>query len=93
MFVHMSIHRPKPGKEEFLIDSMHRFGAAMQGADGFQWAHALKDETSGSLIGLSIWDSKEQWQETHPKIAEAVKDDPFEEWENNPPEVFRLNVV
>ena len=45
MFVHMSIHRPKPGKEELLIDSMHRFGAAMQGADGFQWAHALKDET------------------------------------------------
>jgi heme-degrading monooxygenase HmoA len=93
MFVHMSIHRPRPGKEKLLIASMHRFGAAMQGADGFQWAHALQDETSGALIGLAIWESKEQWQAAHPKMSEAVKDDPFEEWEEHPPEVFVLKVV
>ncbi len=93
MFVHMSVHRPKAGKGKLLIESMHRFGAAMQGADGFKRAHALQDETSGALIGLAIWDSKEQWQVARPKMAEAVKDDPFEEWEENPPEVFRLNVV
>ena len=93
MFVHMSIHRPKQGKEKLLIESMHRFGAAMKDADGFHWAHALQDEDSGALIGLAIWDSKEQWQAARPKMAEAVKDDPFEEWEKNPPEVFRLNVL
>lgn len=93
MFVHIAIHRPKPGKGEFLIDSMHRFGAAMQGADGLRQAHALQDEVTGALIGLAIWDSKEQMQAAHPKMSEAVKDDPFEEWEDNPPEIFHLKVV
>lgn len=27
MLIHMSIHTPKPGKEQDLIASMHRFGA------------------------------------------------------------------
>ncbi len=27
MIVHLSIHTPKPGREQHPIDSMHRFGA------------------------------------------------------------------
>ncbi|SDX87004.1 hypothetical protein SAMN05518855_102555 [Paenibacillus sp. CF384] len=30
MFVHMSIHHPKPGKSEDLIASMHRFGRTLR---------------------------------------------------------------
>ena len=93
MFVHMAIHQPKPGKEKLLIESMHRFGAAMHGADGLNQVHALQDESTGALIGLAIWDSKEKWQAAHPKMLEAIKDDTFEEWEDNPPEVFHLKVV
>ena len=93
MFVHMAIHRPKPGKEKFLIESMHRFGAAMQGSDGLNQVHALQDESTGALIGLAIWDSKEHWQAAYLKMLEAVKDDTFEEWEDNSPEVFHLDEV
>ena len=42
MIVHMSIHTPKPGKEQDLIDSMHRFGAAGAGQPGFIEARTLR---------------------------------------------------
>ena len=35
MIVHLLTHTPKPGKEQDLIDSMHRFGAAGAGQPGF----------------------------------------------------------
>ena len=60
MFVHMSIHYPKLKKEQLLIDSMHRFGKAMEGKEGLIAAHTTKDEDTGRLIGLAIWNSKEQ---------------------------------
>lgn len=93
MFVHIGIHRPKPGKEHLLIESMHRFGDSMKGAKGLQRAHALRDKESGVLLGLAVWDSKEDWEAARPAMIEAVKDDPFEEWEDNPPEVFHLEEV
>jgi len=93
LFVHMAIHRPRPEARDKLIDSMHRFGAAMQGCKGLQQAHALQDEESGALIGLAIWDSKEDWEAARPTMLKAIKDDPFDEWEDHPPEVFRLREV
>ena len=94
MFVSIGIHsRPKKGKEKLLIDSMHRFGAAMKTQPGLQRVHALKDRESGALIGLAIWDSREVWQAARPVILEAIKDDPFEEWEDEPPEAYFLEEV
>ena len=87
MFVHMSIHHPKPEKEKFLIDSMHRFGKAMEGSKGYIMAHTTKDEDTGRLVGLAIWESKEDWVAARTKMIVAVKDDPFEDWEEKPPEV------
>ncbi len=94
MFVSIGIHaKPKPGKEKLLIDSMHRFGAAMKTQRGLQRAHALHDSESGALIGLAIWDSKKDWENARPVMLEAIKDDPFEEWEDEPPEVYSLDEV
>ena len=89
----MSIHFPKPGKEKLLIESMHRFGKAMEGKKGLIMAHTTKDEDSKRLVGLAIWDSKENWSAARPAMIEAVKDDPFEEWELKPPEVYHLTKV
>ncbi len=86
----MSIHYPKPEKRQLLIESMHRFGKAMEGKKGLIMAHTTKDEDSNRLIGLAIWDSKENWLTARPAMIEAVKDDPFEEWELRPPEVYHL---
>jgi heme-degrading monooxygenase HmoA len=93
MFVHMSIHHPRPGKEELLIDSMHRFGEAMKNRPGLQQAQTLKDQKTGHLIGLAIWDTKEAWLKARPAMLEAVKDDDFESWEEEPPVVYHLEVV
>ena len=89
----MSIHFPKPEKEKLLIESMHRFGKAMEGNKGLIMAHTTKDEDTKRLIGLAIWDSKENWLAARPTMIEAVKDDLFEEWELKPPEVYHLTNI
>ncbi|MCP4229512.1 MAG: hypothetical protein GY771_05130 [bacterium] len=93
MFAHMSIHYPKKDKVQLLIDSMHRFGEAMSDQPGLQRAHVLKDETTGRLIGLAIWDDKDDMQKARPAMATAIKDDDFEAWESKPPEIFYLSEV
>lgn len=72
---------------------MHRFGRAMEGKKGLIMAHTTKDEDKNQLIGLAIWDSKKNWLAARPAMIEAVKDDPFEEWELKPPEVYHLTKV
>jgi hypothetical protein len=89
----MSIHFPKPEKEKLLIESMHRFGKAMEGKKGLIMAHTTKDEDKNNLIGLAIWDSKENWLAARPAMIEAVKDDSFEDWEWKPPEVYHLTKI
>jgi hypothetical protein len=89
----MSIHYPKLEKEKLLIESMHKFGKAMEGKKGLIMAHTTKDEDSERLVGLAIWDSKENWLAARPAMIGAVKDDPSEEWEIRPPEVYHLTKI
>ena len=93
MFVHMSIHHPRAGQEQALIDSMHRFGQAMRGHPGFQRAHTLRDQDSGQLIGLAIWDSEGAWSDARPAMQAAVEHDDFNAWEVEPPTVFHMEEV
>ena len=90
MFIQMSIHYPKPEYEPQIIDSMHRFGAAMKTQHGLQRIHTLKDDISGRLIGLAIWDSREDMMAARPAMEQAVKDDDFDLWEEREPELFAL---
>ena len=93
MFVHIAIHRPRPGQEQALIDSMHRFGAAARTQPGLREVYTLRDPNSGALVGMAIWDTTDLWLAARPAMWEAVKDDNFDEWEDSPPEVFQLEVV
>ena len=72
---------------------MHRFGKAMEGKKGLIMAHTTKDEDQNRLVGIAIWDSKDNWKAARTAMLEAVKDDPFEDWEEREPEVYRLNIV
>lgn len=81
MYVSISIHHPKPGKEAALIDSMHRYGAAIQGAPGLISVHTLRDEAQNVLMGLALWESQELWQASVHLARAAVANDPFDEWE------------
>ncbi len=93
MFIHMSLHYPSPGKEEFVVDAMRRFNEAMEGKPGLQRCHNLRDERTGKLIRIAIWNSREEWEAANPDSEEAVKDDPLYEWEEVPPKVYHLEEV
>ncbi len=86
----MGIHRPKPGKADLLLDSMRLFKAAETGLPGLINVFALTDEKKERLVGIAIWESKEQFERSIDRAREAIKDDPFEEWEDDPPEMFEL---
>ncbi|MBU0518470.1 hypothetical protein KKA00_03690 [bacterium] len=93
MFFHISIHHPKEGKEQELIASMQRFGAKCMEFDANRGANALHDKAKNVLIGVAVWDSKEEWEEAIPKISKVVAHDPFDEWEDEPPQVFHAEGV
>jgi len=93
MYISISIHRPKPGKESELIDSVHRYGAAAAGAPGLIGVHTLRDAEQGVLVGLAMWESREAWETGVGTMRDSVADDPFDEWESGPAEGFGLEDV
>ncbi len=93
MLVVMSIHHPHLEYERALVDSMHRFGAAVRGKPGCKEIHTLKDEKSGVLVGLAIFDSREAWNRLAPLARAAVADDDFDLWEETEPQGFVLTEV
>ena len=93
MIVHLSIHTPKRGKEDDLIASMHRFGAAAEGAPGFVDAKVLRDRRSGRLVGMARWEDETSWRAGVELMRDAVADDPFDEWEAEETEGFLLDEV
>ena len=90
MYVHVSIHHPKPGKRDALIDSMHRNGAAITGAPGLVSVQTLYDAQQDVLMGLAIWESQAAWEASINLARAAVKDDPFDEWEAQDVQGFRF---
>jgi len=93
MIIHLSIHTPKPGKEQDLIASMHRFGAAGAGQPGFIEARTLRDARSGRLVGMARWEDEASWRAGVESMRAAVEDDPFDEWEEGVTEGFFLEEV
>ena len=90
MLVQLSIHKPKPEYEADLIDSMHRFGAAVKGKPGLIGVHTLKDPDEGRLFGLAIWESENAMIAAAPAMMEATKNDDFELWEAEPMSGYQL---
>lgn len=93
MFVLMSVHHPHPEYRDALIDSMHRYGAAIAGRPGLVSVHTLGDANSARLVGLAIFESETAFQELAPLARAAVADDPFDVWEQVPIDGLRLSEV
>ncbi|WP_144018808.1 hypothetical protein [Demequina sp. NBRC 110056] len=93
MFVLMSIHHPRPEHRAALIDSMHRYGAAIRGSDGLVSIHTLADEDSERLVGLAVFSSREHFERLAPVARAAVAEDPFDEWESVDIDGLRLTEV
>jgi heme-degrading monooxygenase HmoA len=89
VFVHLAIHSPKPGKAEAMLESMERFGAAME-APGLVLHASLRDERSSRLVGLAVWESREAWEAAIGAARETIEDLDFDELLEGPPDVFLL---
>jgi hypothetical protein len=51
---------------------MHRFGEAQKNQPGLREVHALRDEKTGCIVGLAIWNSKEDWLAARDRVAPAI---------------------
>jgi hypothetical protein len=93
MFIFYSIHYPHPEKEELLVQGMHEFGELMKQQPGilFQAPYPFKDPEKGTLMGISIWESREAFQAALPTLQSARQNSPSHEWEVKPPEVYMLD--
>jgi hypothetical protein len=93
LFVNISVHRVKPDQESLMIDSMRRYGAAARSAGGVREIHTLKDERSGALLGLAIWESKEAYEAAGPALMEAVEGDDFDAWHEEQGQSYHCSVI
>ena len=91
MFIHLAIHYPKPEHTDDLLASMHRVDQAAEGAPGLIQIGAWRDQGSGRLVGLALWESAEAFGASAGRIFQAVADDPFDQWLQQPPDVFHLS--
>jgi heme-degrading monooxygenase HmoA len=89
-YVIISVHRPHPEHREALIGSMHRFGAAMAGRPGLISVQTLADTGTDRLVGLAIFETEDDFARLIPLARAAVADDPFDVWESEPIDGFRL---
>ncbi len=92
MLVNIGIHQnPKPGKEAALLESMRKFGEAQRRHEGLIAVYALKDEQTGALIGLAVWDTDEHYQAARSDMAKAIEDVNFDELESSEPLVYHAH--
>jgi hypothetical protein len=89
VFVHLAIHSPRPGKAEAMLESMQRFGAAMEAA-GLVLHASLHDERSSRLVGLAVWESREAWEAAIGAARETIEDLDIDDLLEEPPDVFLL---
>ena len=88
MYAHLAVHFPKPEHAADLLASMHRVDAAAAGAPGLVQFGVWRDEGSGRLVGLALWEPAEAFAASAEQIFAVVEDDPFDLWCERPPYVF-----
>jgi len=93
LFVQVSIHKPRPGHENALIASMYRYGNAARNSPGNVRVHTLRDDDTGSLVGLAIWENKAAKLAANPALQAAVAGDDFSILESEPIQGYSLREV
>ena len=91
VFVHLAIKYSKPEHVADNLASMRRVADAAQGAPGLIGIGPWQDTRTGQIIGLSLWESKQAFEAGMPAIFGSLPDlDPDGEWDERPPDSFRL---
>jgi heme-degrading monooxygenase HmoA len=90
MFIHLAVHHPKPEYADDLLVSMRRVEKAAEGAPGLIQIGAWRDQSSGRIVGLAVWESQGAFEASAQRIFQVVKDEPFDLWLERPIDVFHL---
>jgi len=72
---------------------LHGYGQAARSQKGLESVYTLKDESSGELIGLAIWDSEDSYAAARPALLRATEGDDFDSREAKPVRCHRLKPV
>ena len=78
MYVNLSVMRPNPGQDAATADSMQRFAAAARAQPGCIVCATFRDEDSGELYGLGIWESPQASADGSAACMSAVENDDFD---------------
>src|ERR1700756_1145281 len=73
MYLIMGVHHPKPGMEKSLLDVQEKFGRAQRGHRGLVSAFVWKDDASDVLIGITLWDTKADYDAARPDMDKALE--------------------
>ena len=73
MYLIMGVHHPKPGMEKLLLDVQEKFGSAQRGHRGLISAFVWKDEATDVLIGITLWDTKADYDAARPDMDKALE--------------------
>ncbi len=63
LYAGVGIHHPKSSKDEaILLSNMRKFGESQKRHKGLLVTTAIKDQEAGMLLGISIWNSKGEFE-------------------------------
>ena len=73
MYVVMGVHHPKAGMEKSLLELQEKFGVAQRGHQGLISAFIWKDDQSDVIIGITLWDTKDDYDAARPDLDKALQ--------------------
>lgn len=80
-FVSVSVHRPRAGFADLVVESMHRYGSAARTQPGLVEVRTLRSGEGDVLVGYAVWESAAAKQAANPALRAAVENDDFDLWE------------
>jgi len=78
MYVNLSVMKPNPGQDAATVDSMQRFAAAARVQPGCVMCATFRDQDSGELYGLGVWESEQASADGSAACMSAVAGDDFD---------------
>jgi heme-degrading monooxygenase HmoA len=90
MITHLAIHHPKPEYKADVLASMRRVDVAAAGHTGLIRINGWREIDGDRLVGISMWESMEDFQAAADEIFAIAGNDPWDLWEDVPVESMFL---
>ena len=92
MYVVMGVHHPKPGLEKPLLEVQEKLGVAQRGHSRLISAFIWKDDQTDVIIGITLWDTKEDYNAARPDLDKALQGADFRTFDSSI-EIYRGSPV